>query len=158
MSLEWKIKKRYSIAKPLSGLTSFCDYSKDFETIGYVHFHVVWVWKKKPQKLQLAISFEKEETNFHHSIHRTNFVFKNRLKLTIKNNVPKPEQYSEFFNQVTTINFGQSQSVFWLQSHSMKWRLSVANFSLKDNFDDISTECSSRHGLITTEAFSWNVG
>ena len=45
-----------------------------------------------------TISFEKEETTFHHSIHRTNFVFENKLKLTIKNNVPKPEQYSEFVN------------------------------------------------------------
>ena len=43
-----------------------------------------------------------------------NFVFKSKLKLTIKNNVPKPEQYSEFFNQVTTINLlSLSQSFGW---------------------------------------------
>ena len=48
--------------------------------------------------MSLAVSFEKEETIFHHSIHPTNFVFENKLKLTIENNVPKPEQYSEFVN------------------------------------------------------------
>ena len=47
----------------------------------------------------MTTSFEKEETNFHHSIHPTNFVFKNKLELTIKNNVPKPkQQYTEFVN------------------------------------------------------------
>jgi len=30
---------------PLTGLTSFSLHvSRDFETIGYVQFHVVWVW------------------------------------------------------------------------------------------------------------------
>ena len=56
--------------------------------------------------------------------------------------------------------FAQSQSVFWLQSHSMKRRLSVTNLSLKDNFDDVSTECSSLHALMMTGAFSrkhWQV-
>ena len=67
------------MAKPLSALTSVCDCSEDFETIVYAQFHVM---------CEFDCKFEKEETNFHHSIHPTNFVFKNKLKIDNQEQYP----------------------------------------------------------------------
>ena len=63
---------------PLFGLMSFCDcsgvcVSGDFETIGYVQFHVVCELEKKKHTQQnskvMTVSLEWGGTIFHYSIH-----------------------------------------------------------------------------------------
>jgi len=75
------------MAIPLSALTSVCNCSKGFETIGYAQFHVM---------CEFDCKFEKKRQIFITQFTLQTLFSKKNLKLTIRNNVPILEQYSEF--------------------------------------------------------------